>query len=320
TVSFGEGFTPIVEAENLARELGVRRLLLKLEYVNPTGSLKDRGSALMVSMLRFMGVKSIADDSSGNAGASISAYSAKAGLSCTIFVPEHTPMDKIAQISGYGARIVKVPGGRSETAKAIWESFVRGEIYYASHNWSPYFLDGNRSFSFEVIEQLNGNVPDHIIFPVGGGSLMLGAYMGFRDAAKLDWVKSVPRIHIVQPEACAPIVRAFNLGLSFVEPVIEGETIAGGLRVSNPPRGKLILKALRECGGVGITVSDDEVLEGYRKFAKLEGVFCEPTSATVYGGLKKLLMDGVIGGDETVLLPITGFGLKDSKAVLKFLV
>jgi threonine synthase len=315
-VSLGEGGTPIVEATGIARRLGVRRVYLKLEYMNPTGSLKDRGSSLMISMLKWLGVRRIADDSSGNAGASIAAYSAKAGLECTIYVPQHTPMDKIAQISMYGARVVKVPGDRSETSKAILRDYSKGLFYYASHNWSPYFLDGFRSFAFEVIEQLGNRIPEHIIFPVGGGSLMLGAYLGFMDALKADVIKGIPKLHIVQPEACAPIANAFERGAEHVEPVVEGETIAGGLRVANPPKGDMILKALRKVGGVAVKVNDQEVLDGYIALSRVEGIFCEPTSATVYPALKRLIDLGVIGSDDTVLLPITGFGLKDTHTLI----
>ena len=315
-VSLGEGGTPIVEADGIAKRLGVRRVYLKLEYLNPTGSLKDRGSSLMVSMLKWLGVKRIADDSSGNAGASIAAYSAKAGLECTIYVPQHTPIDKVAQISMYGARVVKVSGGRSETSKAILIDSSKGIFYYASHNWSPYFLDGFRSFAFEVIEQLGGKLPEHMIFPVGGGSLMLGAYFGFMDALKAEVIKEVPKIHIVQPEACAPIANAFERGAEHVEPVVERETIAGGLRVANPPKGDMILKALRSVRGVAVKVGDEEILDGYIALSRVEGIFCEPTSATVYPALKKLVDLGVVGSDDSVLLPITGFGLKDTHTLI----
>ena len=314
-VSLGEGGTPIIEANGIAKKLGIKRVYLKLEYMNPTGSLKDRGSSLMISMLKWLRIKKIADDSSGNAGASIAAYSAKAGLECIIYVPQHTPIDKIAQISMYGARVVKVPGDRSETSKAILRDSSKGLFYYASHNWSPYFLDGFRSFAFEIIEQLDGKLPEHIVFPVGGGSLMLGSYLGFIDALKAEIIKCIPKIHIVQSEACAPIVNAFERGSEHVEPVVEGETIAGGLRVSNPPKGDMILKALRSVGGIAVKVSDQEILDGYITLSKVEGVFCEPTSATVYPALKKLIDLGVVGSDDSVLLPITGFGLKDTRTL-----
>lgn len=315
-VSLMEGLTPIIDSARISDFFGLRGLKFKLEYLNPTGSLKDRGSTLLVSWVNRLGVKSIADDSSGNAGISLSAYSARAGINCTIYVPEHTPIDKIIQAISYGANVVRVSGGRTETSREIMKLWRMGKLYYASHNMSPFFLDGFKTFAYEVIEQLNGDLPDHIIIPTGGGSLFLGAYRGFVEAKAIGWIKDIPKLHIVQPEACNPIVRAFERRLSNVEPIVEGETIAGGLRIVNPPRGESILKALYDCGGVAVSVSESEIIDGYIKLAK-EGIFAEPTSATVIPALKRLLDLNVIRRDEKVLLPITGFGLKDVKTAIK---
>lgn len=315
-VSLMEGLTPILNSTRISNDFGLRDLKFKLEYLNPTGSLKDRGSTLLISWVNKLGVKRIADDSSGNAGISLSAYSAKAGIECTIYVPEHTPIDKIIQAISYGANVVKVSGGRTETTKEIMKLWHMGKIYYASHNMHPFFLEGFKTFAYEVIEQLNGNLPNHIIFPTGGGSLFLGAYRGFMEAKAIGWINDIPKLHIVQPEACNPIVKAFEKKLLYVEPVVEGETIASGLRISNPPRGESILKALYDCGGYAISVSESEIIEGYIKLAR-EGIFAEPTSATVIPALKKLMDLNVIGRDEKILIPITGFGLKDIKTAIK---
>lgn len=315
-VSLMEGLTPILDSNRICSSLGLRHLKFKLEFLNPTGSLKDRGSTLLISWINRIGVKSIADDSSGNAGISISAYSAKAGITCTIYVPENTSIDKIIQALSYGAHVVKVKGGRTETSREIMRLWRMGKLYYASHNMHPYFLDGFKTFAYEVIEQLNGDLPDHIIFPVGGGSLFLGAYRGFLEAKSIGWINEIPKLHIVQSEACNPIVKSFEKKLKFIEPVEEGETIASGLKISNPPRGESILNALYNCGGFAVSVGEGEIVDGYVQLAR-EGIFSEPTSATVIPALKRLLDLGVISGDEKVLLPITGFGLKDVKTAMK---
>jgi len=314
-ISLMEGYTPIIESNRVKRKLGVKDLKFKLEYVNPTGSLKDRGSTMLISWLKQLGIKSIADDSSGNAAASISAYSSRAGIKCTIYMPEKTPTSKIVQALLYGAKVLVVAGGRTETAEKILTDMEKGKIYYASHNMSPYFLEGFKTFAYEIVEQLEGKLPDHIIFPVGGGSLFLGAYRGFVEAEELGWIRHLPKLHIVQPEACNPIVKAYEKRSELVEPVEEKETVAGGLKIVKPPRGRSIMKALFKCNGAAISVKEEEIIEGYLLLAK-EGIFAEPTSATVIPALKKLVEDEIIGRDESVLLPITGFGLKDLKTAI----
>ncbi len=319
-VSLGEGFTPVIESRKIGRELGLEGLFFKLEFVNPTGSLKDRGSTVLVSRIKQMGVRFIADDSSGNAGASISAYGSKAGIDCRIFVPEKTPTEKIIQAVIYGAEMVRVPGGRTETFREIMRQAREGKFFYASHNLSPYFLEGNKTFALEIIEQTEGSLPDHIIFPTGGGSLFLGSYKGFVEAKEIGWIERIPMLHVVQPEACAPIVRAFEKREEEVKPVKEGDSIAGGLKIADPPRGRLILKELYETEGSAVSVSDEEIIDSYLHLAGREGIFCEPTSATALAALRKLIDKGEISNDERVLLPITGFGLKDTKNAVRIAV
>lgn len=319
-ISLGEGFTPVIESRTIRRELGLEGLFFKLEFVNPTGSLKDRGSTVLISRVKNLGVRCIADDSSGNAGASIAAYSSKVGIDCRIFVPEKTPTEKIIQAVIYGAEIVRVPGGRTETFREIMRQATEGKFFYASHNLSPYFLEGNKTFALEIIEQTEGSLPEHIIFPTGGGSLFLGSYKGFVEAKGIGWIEEIPKLHVVQPEACAPIVKAFEKREREVKPVEEGESIAGGLKIADPPRGGLILKGLYETGGSAVSVSDGEIIDSYLHLAGREGIFCEPTSATALAALRKFIDKGEISSSERVLLPITGFGLKDTKNAVRIAV
>lgn len=315
-VSLGEGWTPVIKAENYGKAMGLRRLFFKLEYLNPTGSLKDRGSTVLVSRVRELGVKSVADDSSGNAGLSLAAYCAKTHIECTLYVPMSAPVEKLVQASYYGAKIMKIPGSRSDVARAIQDLYEKREVNYASHNRSPFVIEGMKTFSFEIAEQTR-QIPEHIIFPVGGGSLLVGARKGFEEMAELNWIKQSPSLHCVQSNACMPVVIAYEKKLRHVKPVEEKETIAGGIRITNPPRGTEILKALYDTKGSAIAVSDEDILRHQLLLAREEGIFAEPTSCAALAGLAKLCEERKIAANESVLVPITGFGLKDLKTAMK---
>jgi len=310
-ISLGEGWTPIQSSGYYGKELGLENLYLKLDYLNPTGSFKDRGSTVLVSKARELSVRSIIDDSSGNAGSSVAAYCAKAGIACSIYVPAGVPSGKTLQVEMYGARIVRIDGTREEVVKAAQEACTIGGEYYAMHGANPYFLEGDKTIAFEIAEQMHWKVPDHIIFPVGGGSLFLGAWKGFNELFKLDLIGRIPRLHCIQSEACMPIARAHRSGLSQVEKVKEGKTVAGGVRIGRPVRGDHVLEAIRASGGTALAVSDEEVLHHHRTLAEREGVFAEPTSCVALAGLSRLCDNNAIGPDESVVVQITGFGLKD---------
>lgn len=316
-ISLGEGWTPIQRSGDYGRRFGFEHLYLKLDYLNPTGSFKDRGSTVLVSKARELGVESIIDDSSGNAGSSIAAYCAKAGILCSIYVPASAPPEKTLQVEMYGARIVRINGTREEVVKAAKEACKIGGEYYAWHGANPYFLEGNKTFAYEVAEQMNWEVPDHIIFPVGGGSLLLGAWKGFGELLKLDLVDRIPRLHCVQSQACMPIVHAHRSGLNHVDKVREGKTVAGGVRIGRPVRGAQVLEAIRASGGTALAVSDEEVLYHHRVLAGKEGLFAEPTSCVALAGLSRLCESKEIGCNEVVVVPITGFGLKDTETASK---
>ncbi len=313
-VSLGEGWTPIVSSSFYGKKLGVN-LLFKLEFLNPTGSFKDRGTAVMVSKIKQLDVKKIADDSSGNAGSSLACYGAKEGIDCTIYTPGHAASGKLHQIQMYGAKLRTVPGFRHEVTQKIKEDCGGDkELYYASHNLNPFFLEGTKTLALETAEQLNWQVPDHILFPVGGGALIIGSFKGFKELYKLGWVKKIPKLHGVQSEACPPIVKSFESDSDQVPEVEISETVAEGIHIKKPERSKEILESIRESEGSAVAVAEDDILKYYREIAQKEGIFCEPTSAVSLAGLDKLLKRGIIKEDEMVLLPITGFGLKDPEA------
>lgn len=316
-VSLGEGWTPLMRAENYGKIVGLRKLFFKLEYLNPTGSLKDRGSTVMISRAKELGIKSVVDDSSGNAGASIAAYCAKARIECTIYAPTAAPAEKLTQASIHGAKVIKIRGSRSDTAKAVNDLYKKQEIYYASHNLSPFFVEGMKTFAYELVEQTNWQPPKHIVFPVGGGTLLVGTSKGFEEMAELGWIEQSPTIHCIQSMACMPIVIAYQKKLRHVEGVEEKETMAGGIRIANPARGDQVLSTLYNTKGFAAAVSDEEILRHQQLLAKREGIFAEPTSCAALAGLAKLCEEERIKADEAVLVPITGFGLKDLKSAMK---
>jgi threonine synthase len=312
-VSLGEGFTPLKRSSNYAKTAGITDLTFKLDYMNPTASFKDRGSTVIVSKLKEWGITSAMDDSSGNAGVSLAAYCASAGIECTVYVPASVPAEKLIQAQIYGAKIEKVPGSRTDVTKVAVARSKSSAAYYASHNMSPFFLEGMKTTAFEAAEMLSWEMPDHMIFPVGGGTLIAGAWKGFEELMQLGQIHDAPKLHAAQSEACMPIVEAYRKGSMHVEPVSERETVAGGIRITNPARGMQVLQALRSSRGAAVAVSDNAILKHQRLLAMKEGIFAEPTSCAALAALETLLDDGTIHRDESVLIPLTGFGLKDTK-------
>ena len=302
-VTLGEGNTPVVRLRNVGKVLGMEKLYAKLEFLNPTGSFKDRGSAVLVSALKSGGIRSAAEDSSGNAGASIAAYCAQAGIEATIFAPEAAPPMKLQQIGFYGARIVKVPGGRSAVAAACRQYCIDQGVVYASHNLSPLFIEGTSGFASEVASQMKEG-PEHVLFPVGNGSLLIGAWKGFKGMGEM------PKLHCIQSMSCMPIVSAIG-GKVWTPPEGGVVTVAGGIAVERPPRQHQVLEALAYSGGEAVAVAEENIVRWQRRLSVDEGLFVEPTSASVLAGLELMLESGKIGAGETTLLALTGFGFKD---------
>ena len=307
--TLGEGDTPLVGLPVVANEVGLDRLLGKLEFVNPTGSYKDRGAAVMMAMAREQGVTEVVEDSSGNAGAAVSAYAARSGIAAHIFAPADAPAAKVAQIRVYGAEVHSIEGSRDETTTAAMAYARDNNIVYASHAWSPYFLEGTKSFAYEVVDQLDGLAPDHVVFPVGNGGLLLGSYAGFRELYEAGHIGAMPRHHAVQSQSVMPLVEGMA-GREW-DAAKATNTVAGGISVAAPVRGAQVIDTLRATGGSAVAVLDEEILKMQRLLASGEGVFAEPTSAAAFAGLKLLVRDGTIKPDELTVVAVTGFGLKD---------
>lgn len=297
-VSFGEGMTPLVPVD-----LGPGRLLLKLDHLFPTGSYKDRGAAVLVSKAKEMGVTKVVEDSSGNAGCAIAAYAARAGIECEILVPEATSPGKLAQILFYGARLRRVPGSREDTAQAALSAAET--TYYASHSWNPFFFQGTKTFAYEVWEQLGFRAPDALLLPAGNGTLVIGSYIGFRELRESGLVDRVPRIIAVQAENCAPLRVMFREGLDSIPAIETRETIAEGVAIAAPVRGKEVVDIVRETGGEVLAVSDEEV-KGALILLGGKGLYVEPTSALAVAAYLKY--PGDVAGE--VVAPLTGHGLK----------
>lgn len=299
TVSLGEGWTPLVPVP-----LFGKRVLCKLEYFSPTGSYKDRGVAVMVAALRQRGVTDVLDDSSGNAGASLAAYAARAGLQARLFVPAHASPAKLRQISVYGATLEVVPGPRSAASEAAERAAEHTP--YASHAHSPHNLAGLETVAWEIWEQLARRAPAAVVFPVGQGTFLLGAHRGFRQLANAGQINHLPRLIGVQAEACAPLFAAWRSGREDVLPVTERETVAEGIRIRAPLRGRTLLTAIRESDGAVVAVSEEEITVAQEQLAH-RGLYVEPTSAAAAAGLRKAI-DSL--PEEHVVLVLTGSGLK----------
>ena len=304
-VSFSEGFTPMIGIE-----IGGKEILFKQDYLFPTGSFKDRGSTVLVSKIKELGIDRVVEDSSGNAGSSIAAYSSRAGINCEIYVPDYTPGEKLTQIISSGAELKRIEGTREDTQNA---AVKRAEdIYYASHHWNPFFLQATRTYAFEAAEQLGWKSPDAVVLPVGSGSLILGAYRGFREMHESGVIRKVPELIGVQAENCAPLVKAFRGGLDYVPSIIPEDTIAEGIAISNPARGEQILDSIIETGGIFISVTEEEIRESLEWIVR-RGFYIEVTSAATIAGVKKFLREYDAGG--TIVSTLTSHGLKNSSKI-----
>ena len=311
-VSLGEGHTPVVPLPTIADSLGLSSLYVKLEFASPTGSFKDRGTAVMLAVAREFGVEEIVEDSSGNAGASVAAYAARCGIKAHVFAPDSAPETKLRQIKVYGAELHLVPGPREAAAEAALAFCEERSLVYASHNLSPYFLEGTKTLAHELPTDFPDKLPDHIVMPVGNGSLFLGAWLGLKELHHRGAIDTLPKLHVVQAEPVMPIVAAFR-GQTWA-PVPGSRTIAGGISVADPPRLAHVLSILTESGGDAVAIPDSKIKSWQTRLATSEGLFCEPTSAAAFAGLPKLIEAGTISPSETVLVPITGSGLKDPSA------
>ena len=300
-ITMGEGFTPLVPIE-----IDGRSVLIKQDQLFPTGSYKDRGASVLISLAASLGVSELIEDSSGNAGSAIAAYAALASIRARILVPESTSEGKLALIAATGARLDRIPGSREATALAARNAAE--SAFYASHCWNPTFLQGTKTFAYEVCEQLGWQAPDSVVLPVGNGSLLLGAAIGFAELRTAGITTGVPRIVAVQAAACDPLARAFADGSDTPVTSQPSKTMAEGIAIAEPTRGLQILKAVRVSGGRFLTVTEEEISEALADMAE-RGFCIEPTSAATMAGLRSYLRHGASPG-ESIVSVFTGRGRK----------
>ena len=306
-ITLGEGCTPLVQ-----QVWGDLRPFFKLEWFNPTGSFKDRGSAVMLSFLRQIGIDAGLEDSSGNGGSSMAGLGAAGAMRVKILAPASTSPAKIAQVRAYGAQVQLVEGPREESeAEAIRQS---NRTFYASHNWQPFFLEGTKSFAYELWEDLGFRAPDNVIMPVGAGSSLLGCAFGFRELLKSGAIARLPRLFAAQPLNCSPIDASFRAGVDTPVSREVHRTIAEGTAIKHPMRLREIVGALRESGGGTIALTEDELVAALRRLAR-QGLFAEPTSASGAAALDKLAGTGAIKPSENTVVILTGSGLKAASTV-----
>jgi len=311
-ISMGEGCTPLVR-----RPWWGGAVLFKLEWFSPTGSFKDRGASVMMSMLREQGIRHVLEDSSGNGGAAIAAYAGAGGIKAKILTPASTQPAKTVQMRAYGAEVELVPGTRQDTAD---EAERQAEhIFYASHNWHPFFLQGTKTLAYELWEDLGFRAPDNVIVPTGAGSNVLGCDIGFDELIRCGEIARRPRLFAVQPANCAPIHAAFVSGGTQPVSIEVRPTIAEGTAITKPIRLKPVLEAIRRSGGSTVAVTEEEIVASVLDLARI-GLYVEPTSAAAAAAYARLVAAGTIKPAETTVVVLTGSGLKATQRIGEILV
>ena len=312
-VSLGEGWTPLV-----GRDWDGAAVHFKLESQMPTGSFKDRGTAVMIAHLLEVGVGRIHEDSSGNAGASIATWAALCGLACRIYVPAAAPRAKLVQIAAAGAELQVVAGSRQDVTAAALAAAVTGDSFYASHNWQPFFIEGTQTLAFELWEQLGFRAPDNVLVPTGYGSNILGLERGFEALLRGGEITALPRLFAVQAANCAAFAAAWAAGADDIVPFAAAPTVADGIATLRPVRIAEVLRALRRSGGGVAAVPEPEIAPALRRLGRL-GFFVEPTAATAGAALTELLRAGTIQPAETTVVVLTGHGLKATDKIAELL-
>ncbi len=310
-VSLGEGWTPLV-----IRPWEGAPFHFKLESQMPTGSFKDRGTAVMLNHLLEVGVGPVHEDSSGNAGSSIATYAAAAGLRCRIYVPAAAPRGKVVQIAASGAEVRAISGTRQDVTDAALAA--TGESFYASHNWHPFFIEGTKTLAYELWEQLDFRVPDNIVVPTGYGSNILGLERGFDELERQGEISRRPRLFAVQAENCAAFAAAWSAGAAGYVPFTLAATAADGIATVKPVRTAEVLAALRRSQGGVVAVPEAEIAPALTALGRL-GLFVEPTAATAAAAVSQLRRQRAIRDDETTVVVLTGHGLKATDKIAELL-
>ena len=314
---FNSGFTPLVRATRLARELGVDELYLKDDSVNhPTFSYKDRVVSIAATRAVELGFQVFGCASTGNLAGSVAAHAARLGLPCYVFIPHDLEPAKVLGASIYAPHVVAVEGNYDDVNRLCTQIADRYGWGFANINLRAYYAEGAKTMGFEIAEQLGWRFPDHVVSPVAGGTLLPRIYKGFREMREIGLVSGqLPKIHAAQPAGSSPVINALDAGLEFPEPV-KPATIAKSLAIGNPADGFQVVKVVHETGGAGASATDPEILDAVQLLAQTEGIFTEPAGGTTLAVTRKLIAQGVIKRNESVVVCITGNGYKTAEVMM----
>ena len=311
-VTLGEGFTPLFHATRLGGLLGLERLYIKDESLNPTNSFKARGQSTAVTRARALGARTLSIPSAGNAGTALAAYAARAGLAARVFLPRDAKPSFARECELYGAHLTLVDGLITDAGRAAAEQGAPLGWYDVSTLKEPYRLEGKKTMGYELAEQLEWRLPDWIVYPTGGGTGLIGMWKAFEELEALEWMPEGgrPRMVTVQAEGCAPIVKAFEQGLDRGVPIDHPQTVADGLRVPRAVADFLMLRVLRESRGAAIAVSDEAMVDAMRRIGAGEGVSAAPEGGAALVAIEQLVQAGRIRRADLVVLFNTGGALK----------
>lgn len=316
-ITLQEGGTPLYDCQKLSDEYDLRQLMVKFEGANPTGSFKDRGMTVGVTRAVELGCKVVGCASTGNTSASLAAYAAKAGLKCVVILPSgKVALGKLAQAMFFGAKVVMIDGNFDDALRVVKELSRAGDLYMLN-SVNPFRPEGQKTLAFEILDQLDYQMPDRIVYPVGNAANIWAGYKALKEWQSLGWIDELPMLTGVQAGGSAPLVNSFAHGQEDFRPVMEPETVATAIRIGNPASGRKALKAVYDTGGIMTAVSDREIIEAQFLLGRTEGVGVEPASAASLAGVKKLLDEGKISRKEKVVCVCTGHVLKDPDTVIK---
>lgn len=317
-VSIQEGGTPLYETNALAETVDIKGLHIKFEGLNPTGSFKDRGMTIGVTRAKELGAEIVGCASTGNTSASLAAYAAKAGMKCAVFLPSgKVAAGKLAQALFYGAKVLSIDGNFDD-ALALARTMSEQKKLYLLNSINPYRPEGQKSVLFEILDQLDYEIPDRIVLPVGNAANIWAVYKALTELEEVGWIDRMPMLTGIQAEKSAPVAKAFGEEKKDFVPVEKPETLATAIRIGNPVSGRKALAAIYDTGGYSETVTDEEIVAAQKLIAMKEGVFVEPASAASVAGIIKLRSSGIIGKDEKVVAICTGNGLKDPETAVKY--
>ena len=315
-IGLHSGFTPLVRADRLAAALGVEELYVKDDSVNhPTFSYKDRVVSVAISKAIEFGFDTVSCASTGNLANSVSAHAARAGLDCYIFIPDNLEQGKVIGSTIYGPKAVAIHGNYDDVNRLCTEIADKYGWAFVNINVRPYYTEGAKTYGFEVAEQLGWRLPKHIVVPTAGGTILPKVAKAFQELQQLGLVEGDFRIYSAQAGGCAPVVHAIHRHTDLITPV-KPDTIAKSIAIGNPADGYYVLKAVKESGGWGEAVTDEEIVEGIKLLARTEGIFTEPAGGTTVAVTKKLIQQGRIPRDESIVISVTGNGYKTLEAVI----